>query len=70
MSKSSTFGRNGSPNYIAIRNEALPPVHEVVAEHRRMLREIAEAQDAQETSFMRTLYSWGQKELAALREGR
>jgi hypothetical protein len=62
------FGQRDPVTYTELREEALPSLFELVAEHQRMLREIEAAKRAQQSSFYRTWSNWSRRELLGARE--
>lgn len=59
---SKDFGMQQPPTYTELRNEASPPIHELVAEHNRMLQEMAAAGQAEDESFRRTMARWYERD--------
>lgn len=58
MCKFPDFSQHNPVTYTEHRDEVLPPLHEVIAEHERMKVEIRAAKMAAESSFVRTLDEW------------
>lgn len=51
------------PTLSQIREETLPNLYELIAEHERMLREMEDADAAEKFSFDQTMRLWRQREI-------
>jgi hypothetical protein len=64
MAETANFiGLRGEPTYDEARRANMQLLRELEAEHRQMKAEMAALEDAQRTSFVRTLTAWRAREL-------